>query len=74
MECPKCSSGMEKVMFHHVEVDRCTNCEGIWFDILEHEELKTIAGSESIDVGDPQKGKENTPSNIALSSCSTNKL
>lgn len=58
MECPKCSSEMEKVTFHHVEVDRCTNCEGMWFDILEHEELKTIAGSESIDVGDPEKGKE----------------
>lgn len=58
MECPKCGSGMEQVSFHHVEVDRCKNCEGIWFDILEHEELKMIAGSEAIDVGDPEKGKK----------------
>ena len=57
MKCPKCGSEMEAVTFHHVEVDRCTNCEGIWFDILEHEELKMIAGSEAIDVGDPEKGK-----------------
>ncbi len=58
MKCPKCSSDMEKVVFEHVEVDRCAGCKGIWFDILEHEELKVLAGSESIDIGDPEKGKE----------------
>lgn len=58
MKCPKCSSDMEKVTFEHVEVDRCNGCRGIWFDILEHEELKVLKGSEAIDVGDPEKGKE----------------
>lgn len=58
MICPKCRGDMEKVVFEHVEVDRCNKCEGIWFDMLEHEELKNLKGSEAIDSGDPEKGKK----------------
>ncbi len=47
---------MEKVEFEKIEVDRCKDCQGIWFDILEHEDLKKIQGSEAINVGDPEKG------------------
>ena len=57
MECPKCKSDMEKVKHGGIEVDRCTNCKGIWFDLLEEEDLKKIEGSESIDIGDEQVGK-----------------
>jgi Zn-finger nucleic acid-binding protein len=33
---------MEKVVFEEVEVDRCTGCQGIWFDFQEqkHEVIK----------------------------------
>ena len=58
MKCPKCEAEMEKVVFQNIEVDRCTNCRGIWFDRLEHESLKQLKGSEDIDVGAPEKGKE----------------
>ena len=58
MECPKCNSDMEKITYEKIEVDRCTNCKGIWFDMLEHEHLKAIEDSESIDIGDPKVGKE----------------
>ena len=58
MQCPKCSSDMEKVTYESIEVDRCLGCKGIWFDMLEAEHLKAIAGSESIDVGDDALGKE----------------
>lgn len=58
MKCPKCKSPMEQVVFSGVEVDRCTACKGIWFDLLEHEKLKLIQGSEAIDVGDPEIGKK----------------
>lgn len=58
MICPKCQSEMEKVTFENVQVDRCTGCEGIWFDMLEHEDLKKLKGSEAIDTGDPEKGEE----------------
>ncbi len=58
MNCPKCNADMGKVDFHNIEIDRCTNCKGIWFDMLEHEDLKKIKGSGAIDTGDPEKGKE----------------
>jgi Zn-finger nucleic acid-binding protein len=46
MECPKCDSAMEKVRFEKIEVDRCTNCKELWFDMLEHEHLKAMEKSE----------------------------
>ena len=58
MECPKCNSDMEKVTYENIQVDRCTNCKGIWFDMLEHEHLKAIENSQSIDIGEPKVGKE----------------
>ena len=58
MECPKCNSDMETVSYEQIEVDRCTNCKGLWFDMLEHEKLKAIENSESIDIGDEKVGKE----------------
>lgn len=58
MICPKCNNPMEKVEYESIEVDRCQNCKGIWFDMLEHEHLKEIEGSESIDIGDPHVPKE----------------
>lgn len=58
MQCPKCSHTMEPVVFEGIEVDKCSHCEGIWFDILEHEDLKKVAGSESIDTGERRKGAE----------------
>jgi Zn-finger nucleic acid-binding protein len=58
MECPKCNSDMEKITYENIEVDRCTNCRGIWFDMLEQEKLKAMEGSQSIDTGDPEVGKK----------------
>lgn len=58
MKCPKCNSDMEKVTFEQIEVDRCTNCKGLWFDMLEHEHLKGMRHSESIDTGKAESGKE----------------
>lgn len=57
MQCPKCAAGMAKVSFEGVEVDRCTGCQGIWFDMLEHEDLKQLAGSEAIDTGSAEAGR-----------------
>ena len=57
MKCAKCGGEMEKVLFEDIEVDRCTWCKGLWFDALEHEHLKAMAGSESIDIGDPEAGE-----------------
>lgn len=56
MDCPKCGHAMESVVHQGVEVDRCTLCQGLWFDLLEHVRLKALSGSEVIDSGDPQVG------------------
>ena len=58
MQCPKCDADMEKVTYENIEVDRCTGCAGIWFDMLEAEKLKEIKGSETIDTGDAKTGAE----------------
>jgi Zn-finger nucleic acid-binding protein len=42
---------MAKLVFDGVEVDRCTLCDGIWFDAFEKEHLRDAPGSEAIDVG-----------------------
>ena len=58
MDCPKCDTGMDKVSFKGIEVDRCTGCKGLWFDMLEYEDLKSMEGSEHIDTGDPATGRQ----------------
>lgn len=56
MDCPKCGHAMEQVVYADIEVDRCTLCKGLWFDMLEHEQLKEIRGAEAIDSGDREVG------------------
>jgi uncharacterized protein len=51
MECPKCQARMEVVRFEDFDVDRCVRCGGLWFDVLEQEELRGRTGSEAIDTG-----------------------
>jgi Zn-finger nucleic acid-binding protein len=51
MKCPKCNAGMETVRFEGIEVERCAVCHGLWFELLEHEDLKALKGSEAIDDG-----------------------
>lgn len=58
MNCPKCKSVMKTISFEGIEVDRCVTCKGIWFDNMEHEDLKKMKGSESIDTGDFATGDE----------------
>ena len=72
MNCPKCSASMEKVQYESIEVDRCTDCRGIWFDMLEQEHLKALEGSEEIDIGDPEVGKQsNIIDHITCPVCDT---
>jgi Zn-finger nucleic acid-binding protein len=56
MQCPKCDSSFEAVTYENIEVDRCVNCKGIWFDHLEKEDLTRIDGSTGIDIGDETVG------------------
>jgi Zn-finger nucleic acid-binding protein len=58
MKCPKCQSQFETITFQEIEVDRCLGCRGLWFDMLEKEDLVRIEGSEAIDIGSDQVGKK----------------
>jgi Zn-finger nucleic acid-binding protein len=49
MTCPKCQGSMRGVHYEEIAVDRCTRCGGLWFDLLEHQDLKERPGSERID-------------------------
>ena len=58
MKCPKCFSPMVKVLFEGIEVDRCVDCHGLWFDEFEREDLIDRRGAEAIDNGDAQLGSQ----------------
>lgn len=57
MKCPKCSGAMSPIRYQDIEVDRCAQCGGLWFDMLEAEELKALSGSDAIDTGSEGTGK-----------------
>ncbi|MFV8816454.1 zf-TFIIB domain-containing protein [Haliea sp. E17] len=56
LQCPKCGHGMLEVIYSEVVIDRCTHCQGLWFDANEALQLKSIPGSHLLDVGDAEIG------------------
>jgi PAT family beta-lactamase induction signal transducer AmpG len=58
MRCPKCRADMEPIDYEGTEIDRCTNCNGLWFDSGEMEILKDKKTAAAIDIGDTREGKE----------------
>lgn len=50
MKCPKCGCDMEEIELMRIKVDKCTKCEGIYFDngelqiLLEIQEPKGFLG------------------------------
>jgi hypothetical protein len=49
MRCPKCGATLIETDFHHIKIDRCPECKGIWFDggeieMLEHVDQSKIRG------------------------------
>ncbi len=57
MNCPKCDNPMETVTVDDVEIDRCTVCGGMFFDMLEEQDVLARKGSQ-VDMGDPEIGRE----------------
>ena len=51
IQCPKCGHGMEEVTYGQVTIDRCTNCQGLWFDTGEAEQLKDQWMGDALDLG-----------------------
>lgn len=57
MDCPKCGGSLEAVDFRGIEVDRCVDCHGIFFDAGEDLVLKDMVASELIDTGSKHVGE-----------------
>ena len=49
---------MEQIEYEGTEVDRCTICNGIWFDAGEIEQLRNKQAAAKIDIGDAKTGKQ----------------
>ena len=49
---------METLEYEGVEVDRCTSCKGIWFDVGESDSLRNKDAAAAIDTGDPLRGQQ----------------
>jgi Zn-finger nucleic acid-binding protein len=48
---------MSTVPFGGIDVDRCNGCGGLWFDMLEHEQVRAMEGAEALDSGNTAVGK-----------------
>ncbi|MDX1460742.1 MAG: MFS transporter [Xanthomonadales bacterium] len=57
MRCPKCRADMELLHIDGIEVDRCTDCRGIWFDEGEMEALNNREAAVAIDTGSAREGR-----------------
>jgi len=70
LQCPKCRHGMNVVTYGNLTLDRCTECQGIWFDSGEAEALKDRWMGEALDTGDPEIGKKwNQIEDVACPHC-----
>ncbi len=49
---------MANVNFGGIVVDRCTNCQGLFFDEFEKEALRKKKVAKRLDVGDPKTGRQ----------------
>ena len=60
MDCPKCSGEMELVYYSRIEVDRCKDCGGLWFQPEELRRLRDDVWMADyiIDTGDKVAGKK----------------
>lgn len=56
LRCPKCEQGMQEITHEGVTIDRCSHCQGLWFDADEAQQLIGKSGSERLDSGDPDEG------------------
>jgi hypothetical protein len=48
MKCPKCGANLAETDHHHVKVDVCSECKGMWLDAGE---LEMIAHVKENNVG-----------------------
>ncbi len=42
MHCPKCGQQLIEIKYKDIPVDKCSNCEGIWLDAGELEQVSKM--------------------------------
>jgi len=42
MKCPKCGMELIEIDYRNIKVDKCSNCEGVWLDAGELEEVAEL--------------------------------
>ncbi|MFC3551451.1 zf-TFIIB domain-containing protein [Lysobacter cavernae] len=73
MQCPKCSSPMERIDHLAAHAQRCTQCRGLWFALGDYRLLKDAA--DIIDSGDAAAGERyNRVERIKCPSCVDSQL
>ena len=72
MNCPKCKSRMENLAVEGIGVERCSNCHGMWFDLLGIESLAKKKAAAQLDTGAVEVGlKYNKIREIDCPKCNT---
>jgi len=67
MRCPRCSAELRTEEYKGIEVDRCPDCQGLWLDYTELDQLEDVALDE-----DEVKGTltyDPRPSDISCPRC-----
>lgn len=62
--CPKCKTEMAREMIGAIEVDKCVNCGGIWFDTNELKMVLDIYNTSRIDKNENLLSLENNTKRI----------
>lgn len=42
MQCPKCGMKLVEIDYRGIKVDKCTECEGVWLDAGELEQVAAL--------------------------------
>lgn len=42
MRCPKCGMELIEIDYRSIKIDKCSECEGIWFDAGEFETISRL--------------------------------
>ncbi len=58
LRCPKCRADMDQLEIEGIVIDRCSSCNGIWFDEGEVEALSNKEDAAAIDIGSARVGKQ----------------
>lgn len=56
MDCPKCAGVLTPLVIDGVEVDRCPDCRGVWFDKRELNEALPRVEAAPLLAGDDPAG------------------